>query len=339
MPPRPREALNPRRRRRRRLWTSLALVAALLLADYLLYPLLPPGGRSFDRGENGLWLKYTWYFGRRSEDEARALGRRLKDDGIRDAYFHVRHVTAEGRLAYRCAEEARRLLAAVRREHPGLRALAWVYAGNNGAGGLPRVRLADPTVRTRMAGEVRWLVEECGFDGVQWDYEVCPSGDPDLLRLLDATRIALPEGAVLSVCTPLWLPVVVGRWGWSEEYFTQVAARCDQVAVMGYDSGLYLPRAYAWLIREQTLRVPVAVRKGSAACRVVIGLPTYARGGLSHHRWSENLSIGLRAVREALVQPGADLHTLAGVALFADYTTQPDEWATYHRLWHHPPAN
>jgi hypothetical protein len=335
MPPRPREAPDPRRRRRRRLSACLALAAALLLTDYLLYSLLPPGGRSFDRGENGLWLKYTWYFGRHSEAEARALGRRLENDGIRDAYFHVRHVTAEGRLAYRHAEEARRLLAAVRREAPGVRALAWIYAGNNGAGGLPKVPLADPAVQGRMAQEARWLVEECGFDGVQWDYEVCPSGDRDLLRLLEATSTALPERAVLSVCTPLWLPVVVGPWGWSEDDFAQVAARCDQVVVMGYDSGLYLPRAYAWLLGQQALRVPTAVRKGSAGCRVILGLPTYARGGLSHHPWAENLAVGLKAVREALAQPGADPLTFAGVALFADYTTQLDEWNTYRRLWHH----
>ena len=51
-------------RRRRWLLAGICMLLLLLLGDYFLYPLLAPmAGSRLNRGENGLWLRYTWYFG------------------------------------------------------------------------------------------------------------------------------------------------------------------------------------------------------------------------------------------------------------------------------------
>lgn len=325
----------PLRRRQflKRVGQGAAGLAAAAVGDSLLYSHLPVPGKSGNRGRNGLWLRYRWYFGERSEAEIRALGDRLRRAQIRSAFFHIRHVAANGALRYRFPDAARRLTETLRASAPEVLPVAWVYAGNNGGGGLPVVRLADAGVRDRMVEEARWLVRECGFAGVQWDYEICREGDDDFLRLLRATRTALPEGALLSVSTPVWLPRLFARWGWSEVMFQQVGAACDQLAVMGYDTGLYLPRAYAWLIARQVEVVTRAAAAENPACRVLIGLPTYARGGASHFAPAENLAVGLRGVRAGVAAAGAGAAAFEGVALFADYTTQPEEWATYHALW------
>ena len=315
----------------------LAVPLLLLLLDYALFPVLagmgpPPPARS----ENGLWLRYSWYFGRHADEEVRALGTRLRQDDIRYAYFHVRHVGAEGRLRYRLREPARRLRRELRRTAPEVRAIAWVYAGNHGAGGLPVVPLADPEVRRRMVAEARWLVEACGFDGVQWDYEICSDGDPAFLSLLRETRAALP-GKLLSVATPLWAPRPFRRWTWSDATFERVAESCDQLCIMGYDSGLYLPRAYAWLLRQQvvhgTRSIAAANRRTGRNCRLLIGVPTYARGGASHHAYAESLRMALLGVREGLADPRAKPAVFEGIAPFADYTTQEEEWRLYRKEW------
>lgn len=324
---------------RRRWWLrALLLLALLLLADYALYPhLARPGGRSFNRGENGLWLRYHWYFGRRSDDQVRELARRLQERQIRFAYCHVRHITRDGSLRYHYPAEARRLVAALHRDAPAVKVIAWVFAGNHrlahtGVGG---VDLSNEAVRRQMVAEARWLVEECGFDGVQWDYEICASGDPHFLRLMRETRAALPPGKLLSAAVPMWLPAPLSRrgWGWSEADFARVAATCDHLAVMAYDSGLYLPRAYVALVRRQAVHVTRAGARGNPRCRVLLGLPSYGRGGPSHHAPAENLRLALKGVREGLADPRADRSVFAGVAPFADYTTQPEEWETYRRLW------
>jgi Glycosyl hydrolases family 18 len=322
-------------RRRPRRWGRALLVLLLLLADYALYPHLSPvGGPSGNRGENGLWLRYRWYFGQRSVAEVRTLARRLTEQQIRYAYFHVRHICRDGTLRYHYPAAARRLVAALHRDAPSVRVIAWVYAGNRRhAPELQEVDLANTAVRRRMVAEARWLVTECGFDGVQWDYEICEDGDPHFLALLRETRAALPRGKLLSVAAPVWLPAPFQRWGWSEGYFARVAADCDQLAVMCYDTGIYLPRGYVWLVHQQAVTVTRAVAHGNPRCRVLLGLPTYGRGGLSHHAYAENLRLALKGVREGLADPRAGRSVFAGVAPFADYTTQPDEWKTYRKLW------
>jgi len=324
---------KPPRRMRRAVVALLILLVLALAADYWLYPRWGAiGGQSGNAGDNGLWLRYRWYFGERTDEETAALAQQLEQREIRYAYFHVRYISREGKLRFREPDAARRLVEIVHREAPSVEAIAWIYAGNQRGRG--EVDLSKPDVREAMVGEAVWLVEECTFDGIQWDYEVCLNGDPHFLSLMRETREALPEGRLLSAATPVWAPwPLVRRWGWSEAYFAQVAQTCDQVAVMCYDTGLYLPRAYVWLVRQQVTHVTRAVAGESPDCRVVLGLPTYGKDGVAHHAQAENIRLALKGVREGLGSPNADLSVFAGIAPFADYTTEPDEWTTYRELW------
>jgi hypothetical protein len=220
---------------------------------------------------------------------------------IRFAYFHVRHILKDGRLRYRYPEAARRLIAVMHGEAPDVKAIAWIFAGNERLKhtGVGEVDLAKTAVRRKMVAE---------------------------------TRAALPPGKLLSVATPIRSPLP-GRLGWSDATFTRVARVCDQIAVMGYDTGMILPRAYVWTVRQQAIHVPRAVARGTPRCRVMIGVPTYGQGPPSHFPWSENILMALKGVREGLSHPDAAREAFAGVAPFADYTTQPEEWATYRALW------
>lgn len=309
-------------------YLSLALLA-LIAADYLLYPhMARMGGHSANTGENGLWLRYSWYFGQHTDAEVMQLFRRLQQQQIRYAYVHVRYLDADGRLHFRYARQARHLVTLLHRSAPGVKVMAWVFVGGERL--HPHVELADPVIRTTVVREASWLVRECGFDGVQWDYEICRNGDTRLLTLLRDTRTALPPAAIIGVCSVPWYPAGVRRWiGWDEEYYARVAAACNQIAVMSYDSGIYLPRSYVWFIREQSRRITHAAATGNPRCRVLIGLPTYTEGGGGHWPYAENLRLGLKGLRESTPDPA----TFAGVALFADYTTNDAEWRDYQRWW------
>lgn len=201
-----------------------------------------------------------------------------------------------------------------------------MYVGNER--GITGVDIGQPQIRERIADECARLVGD-GFDGIHLDYEMCSDGDTDFLRLLDAIRTRISNHP-LSIATPMWLPSPLGAYGWSEGYFAKIAARSDQIVVMAYDSGLYFPRHYAWLLRQQCWRVPQAAQKTS--CRVLIGVPSYEDGGLSHHPHAENLRVALRAVREGLVD-NPDANRVDGVALFADYSTDSSKWEQWRTLW------
>src|SRR5262249_49539278 len=157
-------------------------------------------------------------------------------------------------------------------------------------------------------------------------------GDDGLLSLLKETREALPQGAILGVATPMWLPWPFSRWGWSNSYLEKVAAASDQVAIMCYDSGFWLPRNYAWLVRQQGINATRASARSNPQCRILLGLPTYGPAGLSHNPRAENIRIALKAARDAVSDSSFRQSAFAGVAIFADYTTDVEEWTDYEAL-------
>ena len=61
------------------------------------------------------------------------------------------------------------------------------------------------------------------------------------------------------------------------------------------------------------------------------GFPCSAR---SHNARAENLRLGLKGVREGLASPRATPVAVEGVAVFANWTTEPQEWELYETLWH-----
>ena len=319
------------KKRRKTFFVGLCVIVFLLLGDYCFYPLLGVGGRSFNKGENGSWLHFSWYFGNHSEPEVRALAQQLNANQIRYAYFHVRFIQKDGRLRFHYPAAAQQLNRVLERAAPQTKSIAWIYIGNER--GLTGVNIADVKVRANIVREARWLIDVCGFGGVQIDYEMCEDGDTVFLHLLREMRAALPKDKLLSVATPMWLPSAFHAWGWSENYFAKVASNCDQIVVMGYDSALFFPRHYVWLMRQQAIRVTRAVASGNARCRVLVGVPTYKDGGISHHLHAENLRMALKGVREGLTDERAKLAVFAGVAIFSNDSTTREEWQTYRNLW------
>jgi len=303
-------------------WTLLALVA-LTTVDYWTFPLLAHGPTGhFDRGTNGLWLRYTWYFGQHSPEEERQMARRLEQNRIRYAYFHVRYIKPDGTLRYSFLDKARELNRLVGETAPSVKRIAWIYIDKNS------VNVRDEAIRRRLVGEAGRLVSEGGFQGVQWDYEICNDGDPTLLLLLDDSRRLLPS-CWIGVAAPAWYPWPLTSVSWSERYFREVAQRSDQIAVMAYDSGLYHPRLYNGLVANQIEVLERATR--GTDCRFVVGLPTYGGGTLSHNPHSENMPLALAAVKQGLADTRSE--RFEGVALFADYTTDTAEWDVFTRDW------
>ena len=148
---------NRTRRRLRRFFFGLLVAAFLVTLDYFLYPLLAVSAPAGKTGENGLWLRYTWYFGEKTEEEWAAMTARLRDAQVRDAFFHVRYINPDGTLHFRYPERAKALVERVHRDAPGVRAIAWIYAENKRGEFFADV--ADPAIRGRMVEEAVWLVK------------------------------------------------------------------------------------------------------------------------------------------------------------------------------------
>jgi len=135
-------------------WIGVVVLLAFvgLLLDFFLYPRFAlPTGPSRNQGENGLWLRYTWYFGRYTPQSELAMVQRLQTAGIRYAYFHVLSVDGTGVLKYHKKDTALKLTSYMHKASPRTKLYAWVYAGNRE--GLGQVDLTNPQTQSNMVKE------------------------------------------------------------------------------------------------------------------------------------------------------------------------------------------
>ena len=72
--------------------------------------------------------------------------------------------------------------------------------------------------------------------------------------------------------------------------------------------------------------------RSHARARVLVGIPTYGETGLMHRAGVETLENGLLGCVAGLRGVGGG-GTFEGVALYAEWTTDPAEWAVYERVW------
>lgn len=308
----------------------LPVLAVLFVFAWFLYPNVASTPAPIcNKGENGLWLRFHWYFGKKTERETRQVAALLRDKQIKFAYFHVLDVKPDGQLRYRKPDEAKRLIAAFRALAPDVKFVAWVSSGDwYPAHGT---NLSTPKVRENMVASALWLTRECGFDGVQWDHEPCPNNSSDYIELLRATRKTLATDKFLSVATPMVYPDYSDSFGWKAPYFGRVAETCDQIAIMAYDSPSLTPWGYVQRVEQQVSIITRVIASSNPRCRLMMGVPAYDRNFLHDH--NETLKLSLIGVRNGAANQQSDAAVLQGVAPFAEYTTDETEWKTYDKLW------
>ncbi|MFB6437986.1 hypothetical protein ACFCVY_14605 [Streptomyces sp. NPDC056411] len=294
------------------------------------------------RGRDAFWLGHAWVDGRRDDADVAALGRRLKDTGIRDLYVHAGPLEHNGTLppTRRSAPRARWLIAAVHRVLPSVRVHAWlgdrlVYAPD-AHGGL---RLSDAAARTAIVASARQVLAE-GFAGVHLDLEPLHSDNQDYLRLLDRLGPAVHRrGGVLSVAVHQIDPLpglhhvsgaLTGHRKWlSQRFFGQVARRVDQIALMSYDTGLPAESLYGGYVAQQTR---LALEATGSHTDLLMGLPFFHTEGIGHHASAETVRAAVRGVRLGLSREDPGRRRF-GTALYVDFAATEEDWAAYRRGW------
>jgi hypothetical protein len=326
------------------LLVRLVALAAVAGTGVLLYLAFAPAGDSaphpFNHDRNAVWLEHRWLERGHSEASMEELFRRLHDRGVIYLYPHLIPFDAAGNLPPHDREQMRAFLAAAHRVSPDLRILPWVGGLRAGyrrqrAGTL---QLADLNQRQRIVAEVRGLVDE-GFDGVHLNVEPVDDGNDEFLALLRALRTAVGPGHVLSIAATRPAPVGLPRapnFAWSPGYYARVAATVDQIVIMAYDTALPTPSLYRRYVRWAARSVAGALDASGSDARVLMGVPTYDTWGFMHRRGVETPENALAGVVAGLRGLGAG-GTFEGVALYAEWTTDADDWAAYERGWRNRP--
>ena len=162
--------------------------------------------------------------------------------------------------------------------------------------------------------------------GVQINIEPLPSGDADLLRLLDELRPVL-NGKTLSVAA--YPPPT--KWHrfpnlhWQFSYINRIARHCDQLAVMMYDTAISLEKFYTILMTDWTRQLVGAVRP--TGCELLLGIPAYEDAGVGyHHPRVENISSALRGISAS-----DQLDRVGGIAIYCEWEMDDAKWQRWRK--------
>jgi hypothetical protein len=330
--------------RRAALLVRLTAVAGVFGTLALLYLAYAPAGDTnphpFNHDRNAVWLEHRWLERGHGETAMEDLFRRLHAHGVIYVYPHLIPIDGEGNLPPHDREQMRAFLETARRVSPQIKVLPWVGGLRAGyrrqrTGAL---RLADLVQRQRIVAEVRGLVDE-GFDGIHLNVEPVDDGNDDFLALLRALRTAVGGSRILSVAAtrpaPLGLPRAP-NFAWSPGYYARVAAECDQLVIMAYDTALPTPALYRRYLEWSTSSVAGALAASGSKARVLMGVPTYEPYGFMHRAGVETPENALAGIVAGLRGLGAG-GTFEGVALYAEWTTDEQEWAAYEKYWRNRP--
>jgi hypothetical protein len=316
-------------------WRTVVPGVCVLLFVPFCYWIWSPGldvrdGRH-DRGQNGIWISHGWLgddgwfvkngktneLGRyRTSDSIRALAAKCRKNHITDIFPHLCPADVEGQIPSVDAGQVERFLD----EFAAFRVLPWI-GGANGSS----ARYRNAKWRQNFIGSVKHLFDvHSRFAGVHLNVEPLTSGDADFLKFLDELKANLPIGKLLSIAAypppTCWQPSEDVHW--SETYFREVAKRCDQIAVMLYDTSLRVPKFYQRLMAQWTIEV-LSWSEGKA---VLLGVPTYNDAGVDYHNPRvENLQNALPGIHRGL-SPEPLPKNYQGIALYCDWETDESEW-------------
>jgi hypothetical protein len=309
-----------------------ALVLGIFFGSYAAWrPGIDIRDGRHDLGKNGIWLSHGWlgadsWFvenGKtnelstfRASQKIQALAELLRRHHIKDVFPHLCPSDPYGNLPPMDSAQADRFLAAF----SDFRVMPWI-----GGPAGPSTRIANAKWRASfIQGITNLLNAHPAFAGVQINIEPLSSGDKDFLVLLEQIHAALPKGKLLSVAAypppTRWQPTLEVHW--EKNYFSEVAQRCDQMAVMMYDTGIRVPKIYEHLMADWTTETLL----WSEGKPVLLGVPAYDDADAEYHKPKvENLRTALRGIHEGLnaTTPPANYQ---GVAIYCEWETDAEEW-------------
>jgi hypothetical protein len=316
------------------------LLTAVLIVDILVlvfYFDSVPERMARSGGPNALWAEHEWVGEVHTDAEYDALARQLQANRITDVFFHVGPLAADGTIDPALYPNAAALIAALEIRLPDLRAQAWIGQKEKLGGGP--LDIEDPAVRGAIVETARSFLE-LGFDGIHYNIEPVASGNRDLLALLDETRpVVDANDAVLSIAADEIEPYpgvrrMLKRFFpdaqlWSADYYQAISERTDQMAVMMYDTALPFAWAYSAVVSWITRVAWHNIRFDTV---LFIGVPTYDEATAGFDPAAENLESALTGIARTM-SSDHDAPETFGLAIYANWTTDEDEWAFWRRHW------
>lgn len=290
---------------------------------------------------NAIWIGTEWTHQARSQADIEAFVQRLKDNKIGTVYAWVSWLQADE--TWRGAENfgfVREFATQFNQLYPEARLLGWVSFPVQVD--TDDYRLDDTELQQNIADFSGRVVTDLGYEGIFLNVEPVWTGDENFLALLRKVRAAIGGATPLSVAIPPdWSPIdaqipvpplIVPGTIWEKDYKQKVALLADQMAVMAYNSGLSTPEDYSTWVAYQVTAFAAAVEELGGGTEIIIGIPTYADAPPGHLTAVENIESAALGVHNGLAEL-TNPALVQGVAIYAEWETDPLEWAQFDSFW------
>lgn len=290
---------------------------------------------------NALWIGTEYTYEALTDEAVTALADQLREHHIGRLYAWVSWLqpdnTWRGEDNF---ENVKAFVTALRTAYPEVELHGWI--------GLPTEidgasRIGDAELQKQIAQFSARVVDEFGFDGVFLNAEPVWNGDENYLALLRTVRAEVgidtpistaipPDWSPLNATIPV-PPLITPGTEWSTEYKQSVALLVDEMAVMAYSSGLSTTDDYAQWVAYQVEVFARAVAELGTDTRVMIGVPTYDAEPPGHDPLVENIDSAVAGVKLGLTRAGEAAEYVGGLAIYAGWTTEAEEWSAFRQSW------
>lgn len=315
--------------------------AAIILA--VIYGL---GRFSVGSGEqvsrNAIWVGTEWTYSPPDTGGLNTLVSRLKDNQIGTVYAWVSLLQPNGTWSDTIRlDEVQAFAEQFREAYPDAQLYGWLSVAAQGEDGTNR--LGDTTVQQQVADFSRRVIEEFGFDGVFLNVVPVLDGDENFLAMLRRVRLAIGEDTLLSVAVPPdWTPPdedvpqppqIAPNTVWESDYKKRVAILASQMVITAYSSGLTTADDYQAWVAYQVKTFAGVTAEMATNTELLIGIPSYDTESPEHQPDVESIAAAAAGVRDGLQQAGESASVVAGVALYAEWDTDENDWQQFRREW------
>lgn len=297
-------------------------------------PPVPPDLPEYYQALRAAWVGVTWVMDSHTDDEIQALAANLQAHHARYVFAYISYLKPDDTFNptfEHAATFARRFHAIA----PGVMLLGWLgipTQATTPGGHYLENRLDSKEIRTAIASFSTQIVENWGFDGIHLDAEPILTGDPAFINTLQTIREGMPAQSILSVAAPALQvtravtasPYPSSPYHWTPEYFRLAASYSDQIVVMAYDSGLFLPADYRNWIAYQVETAAVALDNDES--QLLIGVPVSEEWTPSHQTHTEYLANALYGIQSALAESAVARRNIAGIAVYPYWEIDEREW-------------
>lgn len=319
---------------RKYLWIAVFFIVIFVIWYFLIGISANKSGSFYNKNHNAVWIAHKWVGEKTSKKEKEDLVKGFIKNGIDTVFVHSGPLKEDGSIDPDTYRYALDFLEEVKKMNPDIEYQAWLGQIRG------KIKLDDQKIRRNVTNQTVILTKMIGFDGIHMDIEPVWDKDVDFIQLLKEIDESIGEKK-LSVALAEFIPKsviwVAGYWKEfanynTEENYRNVGKYADQIVVMTYDTSFEKKWLYRWFVKEQTIWTTRLFNK-KENMEIFIGIPSYDEPTEAFNPDIENIENGLRGIIDGLNNLRSRERNFAGVAVYANWTTDENEWEQFYNLW------